>query len=273
MSNQTRRDFLEQSLFAAFATAFAGAPAVSKADDAPKKSVSPNDRLQLALVGAGGRGEDHIHSFGRLPDCEFAAVVDVDEAAGHRSIERIKDKTGKAPEYYRDLRQMLEDKSIDIVSIATPNHWHSLAAIWAMQAGKDVYVEKPVSHNVSEGRRLVQTARKTGKIVPDRHADADRARARRKPSNYVQRQARSARCKLRPRPVLQDASLDRSARETPDHSQSRRLQPLVRTGADEAPHAPQPALRLALDVGLRQRRPGQPGHPSDGRLPLGAGCR
>src|SRR5579862_1794689 len=165
MSNQTRRDFLEQSLCAAFATAFAAAPAVSKADDAPKKSVSPNDRLQLALVGAGGRGEDHIHSFGRLPDCEFAAIVDVDEAAGHRSIERIKDKTGKAPKYYRDLRQMLEDKSIDIVSIATPNHWHSLAAIWTIQAGKDVYVEKPVSHNISEGRRVVQAARKHGKIV------------------------------------------------------------------------------------------------------------
>src|SRR4029077_20182505 len=83
---------------------------------------------------------------------------------GKNRVEEIKKQTGKAPQYVADLRQVMDDHSINIVSIATPNHWHALAAIWALQAGKDVYVEKPVSHNVSEGRRIVQAARKHKRI-------------------------------------------------------------------------------------------------------------
>ena len=108
------------------------------------------------------------------------------------------------------MREAFDDKSVDIVTIATPNHWHALAAIWAMQAGKDVYVEKPVSHNVSEGRRIVETARKYNQHLPDRHAvpldeghaiDAIEYRARRQ----------DRRGEARPRPVLQ-APRRRSAR-------------------------------------------------------------
>ena len=123
-------------------------------------------------MGVRGRGKSHIAGFGsrKAKDCEIVAIVDVDEAVGNRTVDAVKERFGKAPAYYRDIRKMLEDKSIDIVSIATPNHWHSLAAIWAMQAGKDVYVEKPVSHNVSEGRRLVQTARKHEPHLPGGHA-------------------------------------------------------------------------------------------------------
>ncbi len=165
MTGQSRREFLEQTLFAAATAALAGGSTTAHADEAPKKPASPNEKLQLAVIGVGGRGGDHIQSFGRLSDCEIVAVVDVDESHGRQRAEQIKKRTGRAPKYYQDLRKMLEDKSIDIVSIATPNHWHTLAAIWAIQAGKDVYVEKPVSHNVSEGRRLVQAARKHGKIV------------------------------------------------------------------------------------------------------------
>ncbi len=89
----------------------------------------------------------------------------MDEAHGNQRIEAIKRRLKQTPKYYRDIRKMLEDRSVDVVSIATPNHWHSLAAIWAIQAGKQVYVEKPVSHNVSEGRRIVQAARKHGAVV------------------------------------------------------------------------------------------------------------
>src|SRR5437773_1350507 len=164
MSQQTRRDFLEQSMFAAAAAAVAGSASLVRADDAAKKPTSPNEKLQVACIGVRGRGGDHIKGFGSRSDCEIVAIVDVDEKVGHQRVEQIKEKLGKAPTYYRDLRKMLEDKSIDVVSIATPNHWHTLAAIWAIQAEKDVYVEKPVSHNVSEGRRVVDAARKHGKI-------------------------------------------------------------------------------------------------------------
>ncbi|HXY35321.1 MAG TPA: Gfo/Idh/MocA family oxidoreductase [Planctomycetaceae bacterium] len=160
----TRRDFLEKSLFAAAAAVLAGETHETRAEDTAKASTSANEKIRLACIGVNGRGSEHLLEFGRLHDCEIVAIVDVDEDVGKSRVERLKKRTGKEPAYYRDLRKMLEDKRIDAVSIATPNHWHSLAAIWALQAGKDVYVEKPVSHNVSEGRRLVQTARKHERI-------------------------------------------------------------------------------------------------------------
>jgi predicted dehydrogenase len=166
MSKQTRRDFLERSLFAAAAASLARVPnSVQAAETSQKKKKSPNERLRVACVGVGGRGSEHIREFGRNHYCEIVAIVDVDEAHGKRRIESIKSWLNQTPKYYRDIRQMLEDKSIDVVSIATPNHWHSLAAIWAIQAGKQVYCEKPVSHNVSEGRRVVQAARKYNAVV------------------------------------------------------------------------------------------------------------
>jgi predicted dehydrogenase len=160
----TRRDFLERSLFAAAAAVMAGELPQARAEDSEKKPASPNEQLRVACVGVNGRGKEHLQAFGGLHDCRVVAIVDVDEAVGKSTIERFKKRYDTEPAYYRDIRKMLEDKKIDLVSIATPNHWHSLAAIWAMQAGKDVYVEKPVSHNVSEGRRLVQTARKHERI-------------------------------------------------------------------------------------------------------------
>src|SRR5579872_6038034 len=132
MSQQTRRDFLEQSLFAAATAAMAGAASQVRADEASKQSKSPNEKLRVACVGVRGRGQDHLRGFGGRKDCEIAAIVDVDEAVGKMRIAAVKEKTKKEPAYYRDIRKMLEDKSIDIVSIATPNHRHSLAAIWAI---------------------------------------------------------------------------------------------------------------------------------------------
>ncbi|MEX0728655.1 MAG: Gfo/Idh/MocA family oxidoreductase, partial [Planctomycetaceae bacterium] len=107
----------------------------------------------------------HIGGFGSRKDCEIAAVVDVDKTVANRRADEIEKSYGKRPAVYADLRKCFDDQSIDIVSIATPNHWHALAAIWGVQAGKDVYVEKPVSHNVSEGRRIVEAARKHKRIV------------------------------------------------------------------------------------------------------------
>jgi len=132
---------------------------------AEEGSSSPNERLRVAVLGVNGRGQSHLNGFMKRKDAEVVAIVDPDELVGQKKgVDRVEKSTGKKPAYFSDMREAFEDKSINAVSIATPNHWHSLAAIWAIQAGKDVYVEKPVSHNVSEGRRVVQAARKYDKI-------------------------------------------------------------------------------------------------------------
>ncbi|MGQ0635091.1 MAG: Gfo/Idh/MocA family protein [Planctomycetaceae bacterium] len=164
MNRQSRRQFLENAALAATGTALFGATIHGPAQ-AEVQSKSPNERLRVALLGVNGQGQVHLGSFAGRDDCEIVAICDVDEAVGQtKGVAEVERMTGRRPAYYQDLRRMFDDKSIDIVSIATPNHWHALAAIWAIQAGKDVYVEKPVSHNVSEGRRIVDAARKYGRI-------------------------------------------------------------------------------------------------------------
>ena len=165
MSKQTRREFLEHSMFATLAAAAANAGVPRPGFAAEEGSRSPNERLRVAVLGVNGRGRSHMGGFMPRQDCEIAAIVDPDENVGMtKGVAHVEKATGKKPAFYKDMRAAFDDPSIDIVSIATPNHWHSLAAIWAMQAGKDVYVEKPVSHNVSEGRRVVQAARKYQRI-------------------------------------------------------------------------------------------------------------
>jgi predicted dehydrogenase len=128
--------------------------------------LGANDRIQLGLVGLGGRGNDHMKFYGTLDtDCRIAAVCDVNQAARERAVARIQKEKGHSPKDYSDMRTMFESKDIDAVSIATPNHWHALAAIWACQAGKDVYVEKPASHNIFESRKMVEAARKYNRMV------------------------------------------------------------------------------------------------------------
>ncbi len=159
MTRISRRQFIEDSvLAAAVAAAFPAAdafaaPKKNKKASADKKS---GDLLQVAIVGVGGRGGDHIKEYLNNPYSEIAYVVDADIAHAQRAATTVGGRQGKTPKAVQDLRKALDDKSVHIVSIATPNHWHALCAIWAMQAGKDVYVEKPVSHNVSEGRRIVE---------------------------------------------------------------------------------------------------------------------
>ena len=162
MTRYGRRRFLENSMFAAAAAVSAGPIVNLYADE--KQSSSPNEKLNTAIVGVNGRGNSHIAGFGNRKDTPITWIVDCDEAVGQKKVESIAKKQGFAPKFTTDIRKMLEDKEVNIVSIATPNHWHALGAIWAIQAGKDVYVEKPVSHNVSEGRRIVEAARKHDKI-------------------------------------------------------------------------------------------------------------
>ena len=161
-----RREFLTHSAAVTAALAALGTRSAARAAEEPKpdRPTSPSEKLRVAVVGVHGRGMSHVGGFNNNNGCEIVTICDCDEAVISKAMSAVEKKRGKAPRYERDIRRVVEDKSIDIISIATPNHWHALAAIWAMQNGKDVYVEKPVSHNVREGRVIVDVARKTGRI-------------------------------------------------------------------------------------------------------------
>jgi predicted dehydrogenase len=147
-----RRDFLGTAIPA-------GALLQSRA------AASPNDTVRVACVGVRGRGRDHIRAYNDMAKVEIAAVCDIDESILNARVGEIEKAKGKRPAAYTDLRKLLEDKSIDAISIATPNHHHTLQTIWACQAGKDVYVEKPCSHDMFEARQIVAAAQKYGRIV------------------------------------------------------------------------------------------------------------
>ncbi|MFH1068361.1 MAG: Gfo/Idh/MocA family oxidoreductase [Candidatus Glassbacteria bacterium] len=126
---------------------------------------SPNDRINVAVMGIRGRGAEHAAEFAAIPNVRVTTLCDIDERVLPKAVADLEKASGQRARTETDIRRVLDDKEVDAISIATPNHWHSLATIWACQAGKDVYVEKPVSHNIFEGRRMVEAARKYGRIV------------------------------------------------------------------------------------------------------------
>jgi predicted dehydrogenase len=131
------------------------------------QSRGSNERIRMAIAGVHGRGGSHIGNFAQMKDVEIVYLVDPDKRLFDSKSKAVRDLSGgrSDPRCLTDIREALEDKSLDAISIATPNHWHSLMSIWACQAGKDVYVEKPLSHNVHEGRVLVEAAHKNKCIV------------------------------------------------------------------------------------------------------------
>jgi predicted dehydrogenase len=147
-----RRDFLKT-----------GAAAVAAFQ--AKNALGANDRVRMAVVGLRGRGFDHVKSIHAQPNVELAAICDIDEKVIAQRLGDIEKLGMPKPQTFGDVRKLLEDKSIDAISVATPNHWHSLIGIWACQAGKDAYVEKPCSHNWWEGKQLVAAANKYGRMV------------------------------------------------------------------------------------------------------------
>src|SRR5262245_23014566 len=158
-----RRDFLKD-LGGAAAVAAGVSLLPDTAEPAQPAPRGANERLNIAVIGVRGQGAGHVNGYAGKNNCVVTHVCDVDSAVVGRVIQAANKAQGRPPEHVIDIRRLLENKDIHAVSIATPNHWHALAAIWAMQAGKDVYVEKPVSHNISEGRRIVEVARRTNKI-------------------------------------------------------------------------------------------------------------
>ena len=126
---------------------------------------SAANRVNVAIVGLRGRGKALASVFASLPDVSLEYLVDVDERVVGPVAEALEKKTARRPKVVTDMRRAFEDRSIDAVVIATPDHWHAPATLLACEAGKDVYVEKPCSHNVREGRMMVEAARRTKRIV------------------------------------------------------------------------------------------------------------
>jgi predicted dehydrogenase len=151
MSRLSRRTFLQVGALATLAPAAVG------------RARGANDRIRIAVAGINGRGGSHVSEWLGQPGVELAYLIDPDTRTYAKRLKQVGDKAN--PQTIQDVRKALDDKNLDAISIATPNHWHALMTIWACQAGKDVYVEKPASHNVHEGRIAVETARKYNRIV------------------------------------------------------------------------------------------------------------
>src|SRR5580658_1633719 len=163
MKRTTRRNFLKNSMAASVAL---GLPRIVMGD-------GPDDSVRVAVIGlgdtkavggVGGRGHQLIPRLWEVPGTRIVALCDVEPRFLEREANRFKER-GEKVATYTDLRSVLDDKSIDAVVVALPNHWHALATVWACQAGKDVYVEKPFSYNLWEGRQMVAAARKYGRMV------------------------------------------------------------------------------------------------------------
>ena len=172
MADITRRSFLEHTLY----VAAAGLAAARMAEGArvegpatrpttrPVGSVAAKDRIGIAILGLHGRGLAHLESYAGDDRVEIVALCDPDVHQFRKAQQMLQERSRPVARTYQDPRKLLEDRDVHVVSIATPNHWHTLAALWAMQSGRDAYVEKPVSHNVSEGRRLEQARLKYRRV-------------------------------------------------------------------------------------------------------------
>ncbi len=155
MSTQTRRSFLRRSAAAGAGFAVCGAKSYARI-------VGANETIRVAVCGIKGRGAAHIDGFAEIPNVEVAALVDVDSTQFGQRLEQLEKMGYRRPGCVRDVREVLDDDSIDVISIATPNHTHALYTVWGCQVGKDVYVEKPgdrplLGGSLSSGKHLVST--------------------------------------------------------------------------------------------------------------------
>ena len=163
MKTYSRRNFIKKGVSSSL-----GASAALSLWGTKNSWAGANDRVRVAVVGIRGMGKTHIREFSNLENVQVAALCDVDENLFAERIEDlfVKQNRPKTKTYY-DIRKLLEDKDIDAISVVTPNHWHALAGIWAMQAGKHVTIEKPCCHNFYEGQKLIEASKKYDVIVQD----------------------------------------------------------------------------------------------------------
>src|SRR5262245_23249183 len=172
MSRVNRRKFMQSTLAAAATITIAGTKSSGKV-------LGANEVIRLGVAGLNGRGGSHVTAFAGMKGVQVTYLIDPDTRTFARRVKEVQGRGGNAPRTVQDIRQALADRELDAISIATPNHWHALMTMWACQAGKDVYVEKPCSHNVREGRQAVELARKHNRIVQHgTQSRSDMARAR-----------------------------------------------------------------------------------------------
>ncbi len=157
MDKMTRRDFVVGASAAAATGLLIGTSKTSWA--------GANDRVNVCVMGVNGRGQSHLDAYRQIENARVTTVCDVDSRLFDPCAKNFESNKLRKPKFKQDIRKVLDDKNVDVISIATPNHWHSLATIWACQAGKDVYVEKPMTHNVYEGTKVVDAAAKYQRIV------------------------------------------------------------------------------------------------------------
>jgi len=160
MESLKRRGFIKKSMVVSAGMAF-GAPAYIKGYMQNK----PSEVINVAVAGINSRGGAHISNFTKIKNSRVVAICDAYETLFPNVIANLEKQGAAKPKTVVDFRNLLDDKGIDAISIATPGYWHALMTIWACQAGKDVYVEKPASYNIVEGRKMVQAARKYNRVV------------------------------------------------------------------------------------------------------------
>ena len=156
----SRRKFIKKG-----SAGLAGAAILSSSALSYGRILGSNDTIQMAVIGIRGRGGSHINNFAKMNNVRLKYLVDVDENQFKRRLDEVEKLAGYRPQTEWDMRRVFDDKEIDAVSVATPNHWHALSTVWAAQAGKHVYVEKPSSHNVFEGRKMIEASRKYNVMV------------------------------------------------------------------------------------------------------------
>ena len=160
----SRRNFIKASTAGAV-TVLAGGVLPGFNAKSYDRIIGANEKVNIAVAGFHNRGTGHIRTFSSLENVNVAAICDIDQRLFPKGIEEVESRGGEKPATYTDFRRILDDKNIDAVSIVTPDHWHALHTIWACQAGKDVYIEKPLSYTIGEGRKMVEASRKYGRVV------------------------------------------------------------------------------------------------------------
>jgi predicted dehydrogenase len=156
----TRRKFLKTSTVAVAATSTAPFIRSARAGE-----PSPSGKVRLGLIGCGGMGRGDLECFFLNPEVDCAVICDVDEAMSAKGVEICEKKRNRKPDVVKDFRRVLDRKDVDVVLVATPDHWHALPTVLACQAGKDVYVEKPLAKTIAEGRAMLEASRKHNRIV------------------------------------------------------------------------------------------------------------
>ncbi len=257
-----RRQFIRSSI----AAAAGGSALFHSRAPTYARAIGANNRLRIAVAGLNGRGGSHIGGWLGQDNVEIVSLIDPDENVLRRAVENVNKKQGGMCRGFKDVRKALEDPELDAISIATPNHWHSLMTIWGAQAGKHVYVEKPMSHDIAEGRVAVEAQKKYGVVV--QHGTQQRSSAGIAGLHEAIKAGKFGKLKIsygyccKPRGGI-------GFKEPADPPAEPRLEPLARPGRDRPVPRQLRPLQLALVLEDRQRRPEQPGHPPARRRPLG----